>query len=105
MSGPMPPEFPADWSQLTPEQKREWRLDRWGQSAQHIPLVSPEAEARHKAKVERLIAVYNVEEPDRVPVSIVAGQLALHAAGLDYHCLEGPGYHEEWLQTTGGAQA
>jgi hypothetical protein len=96
--GSMPSEFPAGWSQLTREQKREWRFDRWRRSEQYVPFVSPEAEASYKAKIERLIAVFNVQEPDRVPVSAMAGLLALQAAGLDYHTAI---YHPEKARDAG----
>jgi hypothetical protein len=84
MPGPSVSDFPADWSQLTPQQKRDWRFDRWRRSAEQIEFVSPEAEARYRAKVERLIAVSNVREPDRVPVSVIAGLLPTKAAGMDF---------------------
>jgi hypothetical protein len=85
MPDPSSPLLPADWATLTPAQRREWRFDRWRQAAQQVEFASPEAEARYKATVERLIAVFDVREPDRVPVSANAGQLALEAAGLDYY--------------------
>jgi hypothetical protein len=37
------------------------------------------------ARLERLIAVYSVEEPDRVPVSASPGMLPYQSNGLDYH--------------------
>jgi uroporphyrinogen-III decarboxylase len=73
------------WHLLDPQQKRQWRLDRWRQSAQHVAFVGPEAEAAYKAKLERTIAVFNVEEPDRVPVSASAGMLPMAMAGMDYY--------------------
>ncbi len=85
MPGPMSPETPTTWPDLTPEQKRAWRFDQWRQSAQRVEFVSPEAGVRFTDTIERLIAVFQVQEPDRVPVSVNAGQLALQAAGLDFH--------------------
>ncbi len=85
MPGPMPPELPANWPELTSRQKREFRFDRWRRSADRITFISPEAEARYRSRIERMIAVFNVEEPDRVPVSGITGQLPLASAGLDYH--------------------
>jgi len=70
---------------MSPEERRQWRLDRWRRSADDIAFVSAEAEASYKAKIERMIAVYNVEEPDRVPVSANAGMLPAAMVGLDYH--------------------
>jgi hypothetical protein len=85
MSAAAPVERPQNWSELTPYEKRQWRFDRWWQSAASITFDSPEAEAAYHVRIERLIAVFNVEEPDRVPVSPPAGQLPLREAGLDYH--------------------
>ncbi len=86
------PDLCPDWDLLTPQQKREWRLDRWRRAADQISFASPEAEARYRAKVERMVAVYNVQEPDRVPVNGIAGMLPMAMAGMDYH---GSIYHPE----------
>jgi Uroporphyrinogen decarboxylase (URO-D) len=80
-----PPERPQDWSDLTPIQKRQWRFDRWRRSADGITFDSSEAQAAYHVRLERLVAVLNAEEPDRVPVSATAGLLPLREAGLDYH--------------------
>ena len=76
---------PADWSQLTREQKRDWRFARWRERGRQAAFVSPQAAATCATRLERLIAVYNVEEPDRVPVAQAIGQLPLRLAGIDYH--------------------
>lgn len=75
---------PPNWSQLTWEQKRKWRFDRWRESTRGLSFVSAEAEAAHKLRMNSLIAVYNVEEPDCVPIASAAGMLPLREAGLDY---------------------
>lgn len=80
----MTPRYPADWSKLAREQKREWRFRRWRETAEGAAFVSPEVRESCMTRLERLIAVYNVEEPDRVPVSPPAGQLPLKDAGIDY---------------------
>ena len=85
MSADAPVERPQNWSELTPYEKRQWRLDRWRLSAAGITFDSPEAEGAYHTRLERLIAVLNVEEPDRVPVAPPAGQLPLREAGIDYH--------------------
>lgn len=85
MLGAMRCELPDDWARLTPAERRNFRFERWRRSAQGIPFVSAEAEARYKARIERMIAVFNVEEPDRVPVSGMIGQVPLASAGLDYY--------------------
>ena len=78
-------ERPQNWSELTQAQKRQWRFDRWRAGAAGISFDSPEAEAAYQVRLERLIAVLNVEEPDRVPVIPPVGHLPLREAGLDYH--------------------
>ncbi len=69
------------WAEMTPEEKRAYRLNgwlnNWGNS-----FPSPEAEKAYKTRVQRLIDVYNVQEPDRVPVNIPVGDLPLKMAGL-----------------------
>lgn len=76
---------PQNWSKLTPEEKRRWRFERWRGEAAGITFDSPEAEGAYHTRLEHLIAVLNVEEPDRVPVAAPAGQLPLREAGVDYH--------------------
>lgn len=85
MSGKELPGYPANWGQMTREEKRAWRLDQWRSSAEVIDFVSPEAKANYKTRLERLIAVFSVEEPDRVPVYSAAGLLPLKMAGVDYY--------------------
>lgn len=76
---------PENWGELNPEQKREQRLNWLADSAKGIKFVSAEAEKRYKTKLQRLINVYKVKEPDRVPVAISAGETPLYANGVDYH--------------------
>jgi uroporphyrinogen-III decarboxylase len=83
---------PHNWAGLTPYEKRQWRFDRWKASAAEFAFARPEAEAAYKARMERMIAVYNVEEPDRVPAAPPSGLLPLQEAGLDYGTAS---YHPE----------
>jgi len=76
---------PDNWDQLTPRQKRERRLGWWADSAKEIKFVSPEAAQNYKTKLQRLINVYQVKEPDRVPVIVNAGISPLYSCGIDYH--------------------
>jgi len=76
---------PANWSQMTHEQKREWRFQNWIASADNINFVNTNAEQSYRTRVKRLYDVYNVREPDRVPVSIRAGVVPLYSNGIDYH--------------------
>ncbi|MCX8033604.1 MAG: uroporphyrinogen decarboxylase [Thermoleophilia bacterium] len=68
------------WNQMTPEEKRAWRLERWRNPG--VPFASPEAEEAYKARINRLIAAINLEEADRVPVSLTAGWAPADLAGM-----------------------
>lgn len=72
-----------EWSKLSPEEKRtlrnEWQLET------DAAFASPESEAAFGVRTRRLLDVYNVEEPDRVPVSLPVGSLPASLAGMDYH--------------------
>jgi hypothetical protein len=76
---------PDNWGQLSPEQKREQRLKWWAGSADDIKFVNTEAERNYKTKLQRLVDVYRMAEPDRVPVAIITGAAPLYACGIDYH--------------------
>jgi hypothetical protein len=86
MSNPLSPRspLPDNWSQMTPAQKRQYRLDRY-LNAEGIPFVSEEAKMAYKVRAQRIVDVYNVKEPDRVPVSLPAGTLPLELAGVNSH--------------------
>ncbi len=73
---------PEDWAQLAPEQKRQRRLDATlDTSAMNFP--TPEAEKAYKLRTQRMVDVYNLKEPDRVPVNLPVGNLPLKMAGID----------------------
>ncbi len=59
------------WKELTAEEKRATRLDRWRNPG--LPFASPQAEADYKARVERVIAALELRVPDRVPVCLGIG--------------------------------
>ena len=65
---------PENWSTMTPEEKRAWRLDNFKNSGKDIKFVSKEAEKKYNTRVQRMIDVYNIREPDRIPVSLMARQ-------------------------------
>jgi len=73
---------PENWVEMTPEQKRAHRLENFSKSGQNVQFVSPEAERNYEIRVKRLLAVYNLQKPDRVPLNINAGNLPLTMAGL-----------------------
>ena len=76
--------LPEGWDRLTPEQKREYRFNRWADSENDIKFVSPEAKKHYAKKLKRIRDVYSVREPDQVPVSVNAGVLPFYFDGMDY---------------------
>jgi hypothetical protein len=70
------------WAELSSEEKRqqrhEWILNPG------VPFASPEAEKAYKVRAQRLLDIYMVKEPDRVPVSLPVGSLPAYRAGHDY---------------------
>jgi hypothetical protein len=80
----MPSNLPANWAPMTPEQKRQYRLNRT-LDTQGMNFASPEAEKAYKVRAQRMVDVYNVREPDRVPVSLPVGNLPLTMFGVNSH--------------------
>ncbi len=76
------PTKPENWTTMTPEERRTWRLDNFRNSGHSVKFVSKEAERNYGLRVQRLIDVYNVREPDRVPLNVYPGNLPLTMAGL-----------------------
>jgi uroporphyrinogen-III decarboxylase len=77
----MPANLPENWAQMTPEEKRQYRLNRTlDTSAMKFP--TPEAEKAYKVRQQRMVDVYNVREPDRVPVNLPVGSLPLKMNGV-----------------------
>jgi hypothetical protein len=76
---------PENWEQLTPEKKRIQRLRWWAETTREIKFVSPEAAQSYKTRLRRLIDVFLVREPDRVPANLSFGAAPLYASGIDYH--------------------
>ncbi len=68
------------WKDMTPQERRAARLEKWRNPG--VPFASPEAEADYKARIDRLIACINVEQPDRVPVAITTGWWPAVRAGI-----------------------
>ena len=73
---------PENWGALTPDEKRAWRLEQFRTSGEGVKFVSETAKENYNTRVQRLIDVYNVKEPDRVPVNLSAGNLAWATAGV-----------------------
>jgi hypothetical protein len=69
---------------LTPEQKRQQRLNRYLDPA-GVTFISKEAQQLYKIRSQRLVDVYNLQEPDRVPVVLHMGNLPLQYISIDYY--------------------
>ena len=73
-----------NWSKLTPDQKKRRRFD-WWLEAEGVKFDSPAHEKAYKERVQRMIDVYEVRQPDRVPVSVPTGHLPAHYGGINFH--------------------
>jgi len=70
------------WADLSWEEKREERFKRWLAPA-GVKFSSPEAEKLYKERVTRFIKAIKLEEPDRVPVMLPAGNIPAYYAGVN----------------------
>jgi hypothetical protein len=84
MAKKMQPGLPDDWAQRTPAEKREYRLNRF-LNPTDVEFVSQEAAKAYKVRAQRMVDVFNVKEPDRVPVSLPVGNLPLILHGVSMH--------------------
>ena len=73
--------LPGDWAEMTAEQKRAHRLNRL-LDPPHAQFVSKEAEQAYRIRAQRLADVFNVREPDRVPVNLPVGNLPYALYGI-----------------------
>ncbi len=76
--------LPENWAQMTPEQKRQYRLNKF-LNPNDVKFVSSEAKKVYQVRAQRLVDVYNVQEPDRVPVSLPVGNLPFTSSGINLH--------------------
>jgi hypothetical protein len=74
--------LPENWNSLNPEQKRQWRLNRFV-SGVGIKFVSPEAEQAYRVRAQRWVDAFNLAVPDRIPVSLPVGDLPFLLYGVD----------------------
>ncbi len=74
--------LPADWAQLTPEQKRQRRLDNF-LNPLNLQFVSEKAKSEYRVRAQRIVDVYSVREPDRVPVNLPVGNLPYTNYGIN----------------------
>jgi uroporphyrinogen-III decarboxylase len=72
------------WAEMTPQEKREQRF-QWWLEPEGVKFVNASAMKAYKQRVKRLIDVYNLREPDRVPVSLMIGSLPAYRYGSDYY--------------------
>jgi hypothetical protein len=72
--------LPENWKDLTPEQKRKVRLDNFV-SGKSINFFSPETQKAYQVRAQRIADVYNLQEPDRVPVNNMAINLPYVVSG------------------------
>jgi uroporphyrinogen-III decarboxylase len=68
------------WKDLTWEEKREERFNKW-LDAPGVEFDSPEAKKKYRERVTRFIKAIKIEEPDRVPVILPAGYLPASYGG------------------------
>jgi hypothetical protein len=76
--------LPDNWPQLTPAQKREYRINQF-LNPTDVKFVSAEAAKAYKIRAQRTVDVFNVKEPDRVPISLPVGNLPLILHGVSAH--------------------
>lgn len=72
--------YPRNWTEMTPAERRAWRIDRWRNP--DIEWASPEAEAEYKARVDRIVAAVELRKPDRVPIYLDTGYWPAAHAGM-----------------------
>jgi uroporphyrinogen-III decarboxylase len=75
------PNYPEKWGQMTPEEKRQSRLNATLDTSK-MKFPTKEAEKAYLVKQQRVVDCYNVKQPDRVPVNFSVGNLALRAGGV-----------------------
>jgi hypothetical protein len=78
------PGFPDNWKDMTPEQKRQWRLDYFIRG-EGIQFISREAKEAYQVRARRFADAYSVQEPDRVPVILPVGDLPYLQYGINIH--------------------
>jgi hypothetical protein len=74
---------PGNFDQLTPDQKRQARLEAWI-NHEGIEFTNPEAEKGYRERTQMFIDVFLLKKPKRVPVTISTGFVPFQYAG--YTC-------------------
>ena len=75
------PRLPAGWVAMNPEQKRQWRLNSY-LDPPGVQYISAQAKQDYRTRAQRIVDVYNLKEPDRVPVGVQAGELPYTLNGV-----------------------
>jgi uroporphyrinogen-III decarboxylase len=75
--------MPSDWAKFSPEQKRAWRLNNFLEP-KSLQFVSEKAKQNYRIRAQRLVNVYDVKEPDRVPLVLPVGNLPYTRYGINY---------------------
>jgi uroporphyrinogen-III decarboxylase len=70
-----------EWSEMTWEEKRDERFKQW--LTPSVTFSSPEAENLYRERATRFIKAIKLEEPDRVPVMLPAGNIPAYLAGVN----------------------
>jgi hypothetical protein len=71
-----------NWSELTPDERREARFQRWLSSGD-VDFANKSAQKAYQQRVKRLIDVIKLNEPDRVPVMLPVAFFPAYYAGSD----------------------
>jgi hypothetical protein len=72
---------PDNWSSLTAEQKRKFRLDAWV-SGEGIQFDSPEAKTNYQKRAQRFRDALELRVPDRVPIAGLGGAFIYRRCGI-----------------------
>lgn len=70
----------TNWKELTAGEKKQARLAQW-LSPPEVKFSDAESEKSYKERVQRLIDVINLKEPDRVPVMLPVSNFPIHYGG------------------------
>ncbi|MBN2337247.1 MAG: hypothetical protein JXP48_01805 [Acidobacteria bacterium] len=72
---------PDNWSSLTAEQKRQYRLDAWVRG-DGIEFDGPEAAAAYRERAQRFRDALELRVPDRVPIAGLGGAFIYRRMGI-----------------------
>jgi uroporphyrinogen-III decarboxylase len=72
-----------EWAELNPDEKREARFEKW--LSPDVKFSSPESENAYKTRLTRIIDVFRLKEPDRVPCFLPAGNFPAYYARTTLH--------------------